>query len=65
MNECRHEKTGRGLAAVVASYGNQREISRMAGDQEYVDGWISAIQDVKDEMRVNWENHLETCGARN
>ena len=59
--KCEHEKSGQKLAATIASFANQREVSKLAGDIEYVADWEFAIGDVREEMAANVSEHVKVC----
>ena len=61
MAKCEHEKLGQLLAATIGAYANQREVSKLAGDLDYVEGWKDAITDVRAEMVTNVSDHFENC----
>lgn len=59
--KCRHEKLGQKLAATIASYANQREVCKLAGDPENAREWDFAIGSVREEMAANVSLHVKTC----
>jgi len=60
-DNCLHQRTGRRLAALIASYANRREVARLAGTEEEAQEWAYAIGTVHEEMAANWSHHVKIC----
>ncbi len=61
MNECRHKRTGRILAATIADYANRREVEKMVGNISEMREWEFAIGNIREQMAANVSNHKKTC----